>query len=127
MSKRKRTEKVPHVPDDSIQFAMRAAAWTVKDKMILYDALNKYGHKDIENIWSMLPHKTKGSLRIMINKLMRKAKLMFNEHAETLDTWFNSGLFADQTYPIPEVLKFIALFEKHPTVEESAGFDFKYK
>lgn len=56
---------------------------------------------------------------------MQKAKANTSSlPCTTLETWINSGLFNDTSSPVAQAFKLISMFEKHPSPEESNGFDF---
>lgn len=101
--------------------------WSEKDKWKLLRALKKYGYEDLENIYKEFPCKTEGAVKMKINKLHRSAERCNLKKKESqLDAWIDSGLFSDTDDSIPLALKFISLFEKHPSPYDSAGCDFRY-
>ncbi|KAK0079379.1 hypothetical protein PV325_001340 [Microctonus aethiopoides] len=99
--------------------------WTEKEKKTLLIALKKFGYTDIQNISNELPSKSKPALRIMINKLRLAAKKCTSGKENQIDMWLDSGLFNEHDTVIPQILKFISIFENHPSLDKSPGCNFK--
>ncbi|KAK0180735.1 hypothetical protein PV327_003089 [Microctonus hyperodae] len=114
---------------ESIEFNnfsnLRNIAWTEKEKKTLLAALKKFGYTDIQNISNELPSKSKSALRIMINKLRLAAKKCTSRRESQIDLWLESGLFDEDDTVIPQILKFISIFENHPSFNENPGCNFK--
>ncbi|XP_043269632.1 uncharacterized protein [Venturia canescens] len=99
--------------------------WTVEDKKNLLRAIKQYGHTDITGIAAMMNNKSPTSIKLIIHKIMQKARVKSSSlPCTTLETWLNSGMFDDTSSPIAQAFKLISMFEKHPPPEESNGFDF---
>lgn len=105
---------------------LKSIPWTEKEKKTLLIALKKFGYTDIQNISNELPSKSKPALRIMINKLRLAAKKCTSRRENQIDMWLDSGLFNEHDTVIPQILKFISIFENHPSLDKSPGCNFKY-
>lgn len=111
--------------EEETSLFLKKKRWTEYEKKVLLRGLREHGSEDIESLQSLLPNKTCISIVRMIRKYQAIAELGKKNINSPLDIWLRSGLFEDRDSMIPEALLFIHLFEKHPPIEETAGFDVK--
>ncbi|XP_012287423.1 uncharacterized protein LOC105703534 isoform X3 [Orussus abietinus] len=98
--------------------------WTVKEKQKLLKGLRKYGHMDIHGMCKVLPGRTPGSIKAKINEYASRIRGK-GDDLSPLETWLKSDIFQERDSIIPQALKLIQLFEKHPPSEKCAGCDFR--
>lgn len=97
-------------------------AWTTENKRTLLKALRQHGHEDINGISKMLPKIPPEEIKSKIQKYSVMSEYLCED--ELIDNWLKCGLYKPGDSPLPTALRFIQLFEDHPSVAES-GHDFR--
>lgn len=101
--------------------------WSVSQKKRLLSAMMKHGCSDYKAIAEEFPEFTKTAVKNMILLMIKKSKAaVTNQDSHTLTSWKNTELYSEKNPMITKALKYIALFEKHPSPDECAGCDFRY-
>lgn len=95
--------------------------WTVKEKKLLLQALEKHGPKDVFAIAEEIPFKSVSDVREAIQKYVALAMNSIKEETELtqdapLDRWIkvvkNVSPATEHINPVAKALKYIGLFEK---------------
>lgn len=113
--------------DEHKSYFMRKKRWTEQEKRILLRALKKHGSQNVHKLKFYLPNKSTHSIAQMIRKYQTIAEMGKKEVCSPLDVWLRSGIFSKENTMAAEALLFIYLFEDHPSPQETAGFDIRYR
>lgn len=85
----------------------------------------KHGCYDYKAIAKEFPEFTKTTVKNMVLKMIQKSKsTSTNNDSNKITGWKNTKLYSNQNMMITKALKFMSLFEKHPSPDECAGCDF---
>ncbi|KAF7993272.1 hypothetical protein HCN44_006332 [Aphidius gifuensis] len=100
--------------------------WSVGQKKRLLSAMMKHGCSDYKAVAKEFPEFTKTAVKNMILLMIKKSKAtVTNEDSHTLTGWKNTELYSEKKPMITKALKYISLFEKHPSPDECADCDFR--
>ncbi|XP_046733710.1 uncharacterized protein LOC124403979 [Diprion similis] len=100
--------------------------WTNDEKILLLKGLKKYGHKDVPSIAKLVPSKSPIAVKTMIlNTMMAARRSTKPGRKPPINMWLERTSLDDTNSLIPQALKFISLFERHPAAENCGGCDLR--
>ncbi|KAF7990149.1 hypothetical protein HCN44_009884 [Aphidius gifuensis] len=97
--------------------------WSVEQKKRLLSAMMKHGCSNYKAIAKEFSEFTKTTVKNMILLMIKKAET--EQYSYSIRDWKNVKLYSNKKPIITKALKYISLFEKHPSTDKCAGCDFQ--